>query len=285
MCGCGGSHVKVNALNADPTRTTTLRKRFEAEFKKRYAAVIRELREYTSQAPEIMVNRDYEFKVGPLSVGAVLDFVNESLNRNVIDPKHAKAIIDERGIQPTPGNWIEEYMYESYERGVRRAENEINKKRPEDRKVDLMKGAIKRQNHKDRLQNILGRVYTSLEGIDEAAQSAIRTEIAAGLEAGEGTSKIAKRIEDRVDKIGRTRSKTLARTEVIRAHHSANMASYREAGVLSVRVTAELLTAGDGRVCPECSALADKEYTLDEIEDMIPVHPNCRCVALPDAGV
>ena len=34
-----------------------------------------------------------------------------------------------------------------------------------------------------------------------------------------------------------------------------------------------------------CESLVDvvdgKKYTLDEAEDLIPVHPNCRCIVLP----
>ena len=35
------------------------------------------------------------------------------------------------------------------------------------------------------------------------------------------------------------------------------------------------------RVCPKCEALDGKIFTLDEIEPMIPLHPQCRCIALP----
>jgi hypothetical protein len=51
--------------------------------------------------------------------------------------------------------------------------------------------------------------------------------------------------------------------------------------VVGVTVEAEWSTAGDDRVCGECQGLEGIEYTLDQIEGMIPVHPSCRCVALP----
>ena len=144
-----------------------------------------------------------------------------------------------------------------------------------------MAGALKRKNHQQKLEQILGRVYTNLQDITEVMEAQIRREIALGLEAGEGTEAIARRIRKRVEKVGRTRSRTLARTEVIRSHHVANIATYREAGVANVSVQAEFATAGDQRVCPECAGLDGNVYTLAEIEDLIPVHPNCRCVAIP----
>jgi len=45
-------------------------------------------------------------------------------------------------------------------------------------------------------------------------------------------------------------------------------------------VRAEWKTAGYN-VCPDCSAMEGRIFSLDEIESMIPLHPNCRCVALP----
>jgi hypothetical protein len=41
-------------------------------------------------------------------------------------------------------------------------------------------------------------------------------------------------------------------------------------------------TAGDDRVCDECDELAaDGPYSLDEADDLIPAHPNCRCALVP----
>jgi len=53
--------------------------------------------------------------------------------------------------------------------------------------------------------------------------------------------------------------------------------------VEGVRVKAEWKTAGltDARTCDECRELEGHVFSLDEIEKMIPKHPNCRCVALP----
>jgi hypothetical protein len=41
-------------------------------------------------------------------------------------------------------------------------------------------------------------------------------------------------------------------------------------------------TAGDDRVCIECEdAAIDGPYDLDEAEDLLPLHPNCRCALVP----
>ena len=44
-----------------------------------------------------------------------------------------------------------------------------------------------------------------------------------------------------------------------------------------------IVTAGDDDVCPECEDLeAEGPYDIDVAEDLIPAHPNCRCVFIPD---
>jgi len=77
------------------------------------------------------------------------------------------------------------------------------------------------------------------------------------------------------------RARMIARTEIVRAHHVATINTYREAGVEGVRVLAEWTTAGDDRVCTRCLEMEGRIFTLDEIEPMIPLHPQCRCVAIP----
>jgi SPP1 gp7 family putative phage head morphogenesis protein len=80
------------------------------------------------------------------------------------------------------------------------------------------------------------------------------------------------------------RAEMLARTEIIRAHHQAKVAEMKSWEVEGVYVVAELATAKDGRVCPDCAGLEGKQYSLEEAERLIPVHPNCRCTIVPVKG-
>ena len=72
------------------------------------------------------------------------------------------------------------------------------------------------------------------------------------------------------------RAETLARTEIIRAHHMANMQEYKNWGATGFEVIAEWSTAGDERVCDECAGYHENRYTMQAIEHAIPVHPQCR---------
>lgn len=98
--------------------------------------------------------------------------------------------------------------------------------------------------------------------------------LAAGIGEGRGPYDIARQLNERVDKIGVTRSRMLARTEVINAHADASLNAYEEAGLEGVDVEAEWLTAADA--CPECEEASNGgPYTISEARGLIPFHPNC----------
>ncbi len=44
----------------------------------------------------------------------------------------------------------------------------------------------------------------------------------------------------------------------------------------------EVLTAGDDDVCQECEDISEEgPYALEEAQDLVPVHPRCRCAFVP----
>ena len=202
-------------------------------------------------------------------------------------------------------SWITTYLDSAYQQGIRRARSEMQKLGiPVDDGTypgstsDPIQAAFNNPMNADRIGMIYTRAYSSLKGITDAMDSTVSDVLALGMADGRGPREIARLLNKAItgsgtgedlgilDSLGRyipaqRRAETLARTEVIRAHHQANMAEYRAAGLLGVKVQAEFLTAGDARVCPECSNKNGKIMSLDEAENLIPIHPQCRCVALP----
>jgi len=87
----------------------------------------------------------------------------------------------------------------------------------------------------------------------------------------------------------------------VAAYNRAKIAVYRQAGLTRVGVVPESVpraraqdayeeepievgvrTAGDDRVCEECDDYAEgAPYDIDEVEDSLPLHPNCRCTWFP----
>ena len=101
---------------------------------------------------------------------------------------------------------------------------------------------------------------------------------------GEGPESIASDLVDSIDGLERTRARVIARTEIARAQAKGQINGFRSLGVKKAGLMAEvnISTAGDDAVCEECEdAAAGGPYTLDEAEDIIPLHPNCRCAWSP----
>jgi SPP1 gp7 family putative phage head morphogenesis protein len=181
--------------------------------------------------------------------------------------------------------WSDVYIRHAYQKGIAKAREELRAAgytipsfSPDDAQDVAI--AFNQPFHADRVGLAFTRSFNDLKGITRAMDAQISRVLADGLAAGYGPLKIAKEIADRVDKIGLARAKTLARTEVMKAHHSANMGEYRQAQAEGVELVAEWATAADP--CPKCSALAKKKYySLDDAEMLLPVHPNCRCAMIP----
>ena len=92
---------------------------------------------------------------------------------------------------------------------------------------------------------------------------------------------IARTIDNQIDGINRRRATRLARTEIVHTYAEGSLDSYERLGVEEVGVLAEWSTAGDDRVCPQCSSLEGQILTIKEARGLIPLHPNCRCAWIP----
>lgn len=187
-----------------------------------------------------------------------------------------------RGVSRLSGSpiWADVYISSAYQRGLAQAASKLRAQGVEvsDRWLD---SAFYRPVHADSIGLIYTRVYSDLVGITEAMDSQISRALAQGLSEGRSADSITRTILDRVDKIGKVRARMLARTELVRAVSESTLNSYEEAEVEGVNLQAEFLTARDDSVCPDCQALSEREYTIQEARGLIPVHPNCRCAWVP----
>lgn len=121
------------------------------------------------------------------------------------------------------------------------------------------------------------RNLSALKGITAEMNKQIIREITDGMQLGEHPTVIAKRIADRVDKIGLSRAQLMARTEVINAFNQAALTRYSQHGVEKVRFYAAL----DERTCDVCGALHNQVFDIASRPPNVQ-HPNCRCTYLPE---
>lgn len=286
------------ALQADPSRTSTLRKRYAQKLRGRYDELITAirtgvieqdvfgLRGESLQAQPIDDPPPFRFETDSRKHEEFMAWLRRQLNRGVL-----RVIERNNNV----------YIQNAYNSGLRHARRELQKAgHPiEQQDVEI---TFNLPVHQEAVALLYTRNYEALRGINQEIAKQISRALADGFARGENPRVIARTITDRVDKIGRTRATTLARTEVIHAHSEATLNRYQQAGTEQVTIRAEFATAGDRRVCPVCLAREGKTVTIQQAREESftfepgeddppslagrypikpPIHPNCRCVWLP----
>ncbi len=309
------------ASNIDPTRTLTIRTKFVAAMKFQFAQLMAAIRHAVIELDVLALNkqkqitnaanvsglasRQYEFMSSDQKIEEFVTWMNEQAKKYILSGGRS-GIRSFGDLLPEAtearNSWIKTYIDSGYQQGIKRARQELKKKGIEiDDGSDggsPIQVSFNNPMNADRVGMIYTRAYSSLKGITAEMDSVVSDVLALGIADGRGPREIARLLNKAItgdgtgddlsilDSLGRKiparrRAEVLARTEVIRAHHQANIAEYRAAGVLGIKVQAEWLTAGDARVCKQCAPMNGKRFNMDEAENIIPAHPQCRCVALP----
>lgn len=190
--------------------------------------------------------------------------------------------------QTTGKDWIDEYIEEGYRRGQGAAFDKVRKPALagseafyQGTKSEFLRSSFGKPVARRKLELLMGRTMSDLQGVTEAMATQIQRELTDGLVTGLSPLDIARNISNRVDKIGITRARTIARTEIIRAHAEGNLDAMEELGVEQVSVAVEWSTAEDGKVCPKCKPLEGVVLQIKDAHGMFPRHPNCRCSPIP----
>lgn len=268
----------------DPTRTTTLRRRYAQRLRGQFGALSAEIRDGVmaghlhGNAPKDPEGiPEFEFERDARKVAAFQDWFERQADATVLE------VIGE---DDNP------FIRTSYERGLEHALENL-------RDVDAVQEGLRVEAvfnlppNQDALQLLYTRNFQQLEGITNAVSQQLSRELTRGFQEGWSPTRTARELTDRVDKVGKTRSTVLARTETINAHSEATLNMYEEAGAEGVQLEAEFQTAEDDRVCPICEALEGRVFSIDEarskqltvagrdVTPKPPVHPQCRCTLLP----
>lgn len=293
----------------DPTQTTTLRNNFASEMRKRFyklRGVIRKAivdedcfgltnNNLTTFAEMTTPGRGaFAFPTSAAKVDAFMEWLEEQVNRGILETVR----IPQLG-QPVQKAWTDIYIDSAYRKGVHIARQKLIQfgyNVPSLEETGGIDVVMQHPFHADRVGLLFTRTYNDLKNITNAMSGQISRVLAQAMAEGRNPRQIAQLLTRTIsgpvgdlgltDTLGRfipaqRRAEMLARTEIIRAHHFATIQEYRNWKAEGVTVTAEWSTAGDGRVCEDCAQLEGREYTLDEIENMIPLHVQCRCIALP----
>ena len=294
----------------DPTRTTTLRNQFAGDMRVRFSKLCTIIRNaivdedcFATETPPgflAMANmatpgrHAFDFARSADKVAAFMAWLKKQETAGVLE-----IIAMPRLGRPLEEAWTDKYIQAAYQRGIMRARQELmgaNYIVPSIEESGGITAAFNMPMNLERVGLVYTRVYEGLKGITASMDTQISRVLAQAMAEGKNPREMAKLLVKTItgpvgdlgitDTLGRfipakRRAEVLARTEIIRAHHVATIQEYRNWAVEGVKVRAEWQTAEDSRVCPDCSDMQGRVYTLDEIEGKIPLHPQCRCVALP----
>lgn len=197
--------------------------------------------------------------------------------------------IDEQGLRPTttvPRNasqrqWFDQHVFRAYRRGRDDAQTLLGAADVGRPRTPPIGESVRHQAALDRVFSRQRRYWRSLADDVEAD---VRDEVLGVLRDERGTMGAAKRAAtDRLEHVGKYRSRLIAETETGRAYNEAMLAEYEEAGVDVVEV--DWITAGDTKVCEACLSMAGA-YSVEEARAMLregtfPHHTRCRCVLVP----
>lgn len=314
MCEiCDNISLKVNVKAYDPTHTTSLRQAFVAEMNRRFkhvaklvtkAVVENDVFGLTQDELQIFQNapgrRAFAFMSKSEKIKAFLEWLRKIEDAVILETRTSS-----RYGTLSNDPWFGAYLAKAYEQGSARAIQELKRAGLTITLSDPITGQVYiNPVSVQKLMDLYTRAFTDLQGITAAMDAQISRILVEGLIDGRGPIELARMINSAILESGETlgmdisyinkfgnqvtyfmsgrrRAEILARTEIIRSHHKATIDEYRTWEVEGVYVLAEWVTAGDGRVCVECAALQNTIWTLDEIEGMIPLHPQCRCVSIP----
>jgi SPP1 gp7 family putative phage head morphogenesis protein len=299
----------------DPSRTSGLRRRFEADAARRLDGLMRLIREsiITNDCFGLATpNATLSAPMSGLQAATVHQFAFE---RNTTDKVAAfmrwlKQMEAEGILEVTVRHggsgaigvaWTDTYISSAYRQGINRALNEMQKAGIQTQMplADIsgraaVSAAFALPIHADRVGAIYTRTFEDLKTVMDVVNADARrklidgltTKLSTGIAEGRNPMAIAsdmvKDVASGLDKIGLNRARLIARTEIIRAHHVATINEYRRAdSEMNVKVEVEFKATEDARTCEDCLSLDGKTFTLDEIEGVIPVHPGCRCTVIP----
>lgn len=296
----------VEALASDdPTNSAEKRQQFRGRFQSRWESVEERVR--------MLIQGDRHYKPGAsrrmdadsAQIADFREWLESTLDEVLIEPAPQRAIRRGR-------HWTAPFTKNLYVHGIRQADAALRRVGWDFTAPDP-ETAIHYEPHEDRLAQQFVETY---QDVVDAARAAERDATRAYRSAVNTTASVSETIgdvNDRLEKVGRNRTDLVAETKSIRTINEAVLTRYEQVGANEVGVEIETIpegedslshtcthatvealdehdndipqffdTAGDDRVCPECSLLAGNVYTIKEIRDgsapEIPRHPRCRCV-------
>lgn len=276
----------VNSItNFDPTKTITLRRSFDAILTKQFKALSRDIVSLIvtedafglKEETRLLLNKRWKYTTQDQ---AVLEF-EKWLNVQV--DKHLLSL-------PEADKWGK-FIGKGFEKGASRAFDDTDKKTRkaaldsirgygfvEGKREQFLRLTLSKPSAIEKLRVLQNRALSDVKGMTDDFKAKTKRILTDGLVKGWNPSQIATEIA-KVNRISLHRAKTIAYTELVRAHAEGQLEALEQLGVKEVGVAVEWSTTANP--CKLCQPLGGIVLTIAEARGMIPRHVNCRCAWTP----
>lgn len=280
----------------DPTRTIVLRSQFVAQVNKRFRDLKGAITRLLTKDNFLEPVKPTEYQPGIILIGLAAKY--EYLRSDIkveqfmgwLQDQERQGILE---IIQRPGGlrrgqsqaWTDTYIKSSYQKGIAQGRADLRAAGADIPSFQQIPGGVSavfnQPFHADRVALIYTRCFNEMKGITEAMNGHLSRELALGMAQGQSPYAIARRINERVDKIGITRGKLIARTEIAQCHNEAALNEYQRAAIeIGEPVKAEWIAVMDNRTRAHHAERHGHIYEIGEARELLG-EPNCRCGLKP----
>lgn len=249
----------ITNATRDPSRTLTLRRAYTADYNRRWKQVKAAGREFLQSGNLTAFTPEQQ-------AAQYRAFLQTQIDQ-FVDPE---------------GQWQNRYIRAAYTRGLNSAHMDLRRSGVPVDDADV----VGQFAHAQALAMLQAQARQDLRKINTVAMQQLQDKVALALASGMPLPEVQKVANDRINKIGMTRSRQLVGTLIVGTVADAFLNRVVDFGVALVSPIVEMqyTTAGDDRVCPVCEASATQDngngpgvYTIQEARGLIPQHVGCRC--------
>ncbi len=281
-------HDIAGRLNLkDPTKTAAIRKKWISQFRKRFRKLKGRINRFLLDSDKsLAINSVYQFDSDPEKVKEFLAWLQQQIDLIIFDNVTNPNLM-----------WQNVYISQAYEKGVQKAKQEIQRQAEVTALLLLLRfdstvsemtqpfsqgfNFINQPIYSDVARMSYSKNFSALQGVTGELQKQISRILFDGMQTEKSTTEIAKLINDRVDKIGLSRSKLIANTETVLAFNLAKITETElMAKKINVPAKVEWITKGDERVRTSHAYRNRKIYSTKRARTLLG-EPNCRCKVVP----
>lgn len=274
--------IKEGSLrDKDPSLTLTLRNQLTSKFAgkfRRISAAARSKIVEDNFFQGIRTNQ-YSYPSSASKISEFMDYI-----QSMIDAEIFERVIVFDNINSPYQLWANTYIQTAYKKGLQKSHQDLSLMGFGQYLPEASVAAatyLSMPVHIDALNTLYIRMYEGLKGITSEMSAQISFVLTQGIAEGRSPLELARAIANRIDKIGITRAKRLARTEIVRAYNTASLNNYE---LLNNQISEDLMvqwyTALDERVRSKHRAWHGDILTIQQAKERIGA-PNCRCAVLP----